>query len=171
MVCRATVEWAYAPPAGSSASAHIASMISSGLALGADELGVSRDAGGALRHVGHCHRDQLLGLLRQSRRGRGSRYCGVVGMGTVAEVAAVDTDAAAQKPASIDLVEAASLPVVALTTWQALVEIGRLQPRQRVLVRLRHTPRTQPCRPRPGHPRAATSPPSRPRCCVPAAPS
>lgn len=29
---------------------------------------------------------------------------------------------------------AASLPVVALTAWQALVEIGHLQPGQRVLV-------------------------------------
>lgn len=61
-------------------------------------------------------------------------YTGVIAMGTFAEVVAVDVDALAPKPASTDLVEAASLPVVALTAWQALVEIGHLQPGQRVLV-------------------------------------
>ncbi|MFZ1912820.1 MAG: alcohol dehydrogenase catalytic domain-containing protein, partial [Propionicimonas sp.] len=61
-------------------------------------------------------------------------YTGVVAMGTFAELVAVDADALAPKPASADLVQAASLPVVALTAWQALVEIGHLQPGQRVLV-------------------------------------
>lgn len=61
-------------------------------------------------------------------------YTGVVGMGTFGEVVAIDADAVALAPASADLVEAASLPVVALTAWQALVEIGHLQPGQRVLV-------------------------------------
>ena len=61
-------------------------------------------------------------------------YTGVVGMGTFGEVVAIDADAVALAPASADPVEAASLPVVALTAWQALVEIGHLQPGQRVLV-------------------------------------
>ncbi|MFZ1912826.1 MAG: alpha/beta fold hydrolase [Propionicimonas sp.] len=61
-------------------------------------------------------------------------YTGVVAMGTFAEAVAVDADALAPTPASIDPVAAASLPVVALTAWQALVEIGHLQPGQRVLV-------------------------------------
>lgn len=61
-------------------------------------------------------------------------YTGVIAMGTFAEVVAVDVDALAPKPASTDLVEAASLPVVALTAWQALVEMGHLQRGQRVLV-------------------------------------
>lgn len=61
-------------------------------------------------------------------------YTGVVAMGTFAEVVAVDADAVAPKPVTTDLVQAASLPVVALTAWQALVEIGHLQPGQRVLV-------------------------------------
>src|SRR5699024_9010407 len=51
---------------------------------------------------------------------------GVTAMGTFAEVVAVDVDALAPKPASTDLVEAAALPVVALTAWQALIEIGHL---------------------------------------------
>lgn len=59
---------------------------------------------------------------------------GVTAMGAFAEVVAVDVDALAPKPASTDLVEAAALPVVALTAWQALIEIGHLQPGQRVLV-------------------------------------
>lgn len=61
-------------------------------------------------------------------------YTGVVGMGAWAEVVAIDADALAPAPTGVELVEAAALPVVALTAWQALVEIGHVQPGQRVLV-------------------------------------
>lgn len=61
-------------------------------------------------------------------------YTGAVEMGAFAEFAAVNVDALAPVPSSTDLVAAAALPVVALTAWQALVEIGQLQPGQRVLV-------------------------------------
>ena len=61
-------------------------------------------------------------------------YTGAQDMGAFTEVAAVDADAVALKPRSLPATQAAALPVVALTAWQALVGIGRLRPGQRVLV-------------------------------------
>ncbi|TDO58842.1 alcohol dehydrogenase [Kribbella sp. VKM Ac-2571] len=55
-------------------------------------------------------------------------------IGTFAERIAVAEADLALKPASVSLVEAASLPLVALTAWQALVERGNVQPGQRVLI-------------------------------------
>jgi NADPH:quinone reductase-like Zn-dependent oxidoreductase len=55
-------------------------------------------------------------------------------IGTFAEFAAVRDGAAALKPTNVTVEEAASLPLVALTAWQALVEIGRLGAGQRVLI-------------------------------------
>lgn len=55
-------------------------------------------------------------------------------IGTFAEFAVVREGAAAFKPVNLTFEEAASLPLVALTAWQALVEIGRLGANQRVLI-------------------------------------
>lgn len=55
-------------------------------------------------------------------------------IGTFAERIAIAEADLAPKPASISVEEAASLPLVALTAWQALVEKGNLQPGQRVLI-------------------------------------
>jgi len=55
-------------------------------------------------------------------------------IGTFAERIAVAEDDVAQKPRSLTMEEAASLPLVALTAWQALVEIGNVQPGQKVLI-------------------------------------
>jgi NADPH:quinone reductase-like Zn-dependent oxidoreductase len=55
-------------------------------------------------------------------------------IGTFAEFAAVRDGAAAFKPTNVTFEEAASLPLVSLTAWQALVEIGRLSANQRVLI-------------------------------------
>jgi alcohol dehydrogenase len=55
-------------------------------------------------------------------------------IGTFAEFAVVGEGAAALKPTNVTFEEAASLPLVALTAWQALVEIGKLGARQRVLI-------------------------------------
>src|SRR5918995_165321 len=55
-------------------------------------------------------------------------------IGTFAEFAVVRDGAAALKPTNVTFEEAASLPLVALTAWQALVEFGRLGPNQRVLI-------------------------------------
>lgn len=57
-----------------------------------------------------------------------------LGMGSLAEFAVVPESAAAMKPANLDFVQAASLPMVALTSWQALKERARLQPGQKVFI-------------------------------------
>lgn len=55
-------------------------------------------------------------------------------IGTFAERIAVAEADLALTPTSISMEEAASLPLVALTAWQALVERGKLQPGQKVLI-------------------------------------
>lgn len=55
-------------------------------------------------------------------------------IGTFAERIAVAEADLARKPDTISIVEAGSLPLVALTAWQALVEKGNLQRGQKVLV-------------------------------------
>ncbi|MGC4994350.1 NADP-dependent oxidoreductase [Nocardia salmonicida] len=55
-------------------------------------------------------------------------------IGTFAERIAIAEADLALKPTSISFEDAASLPLVALTAWQALVERGNLQPGQRVLI-------------------------------------
>jgi NADPH:quinone reductase-like Zn-dependent oxidoreductase len=56
------------------------------------------------------------------------------GIGTFAERIAVDEEDLAIKPASLSMAEAASVPLVALTAWQALLERANLQPGEKVLV-------------------------------------
>jgi NADPH:quinone reductase-like Zn-dependent oxidoreductase len=55
-------------------------------------------------------------------------------IGTFAERVAVRADDLALRPRTISAVEAASLPLVALTAWQALVEIAQVKPGDKVLV-------------------------------------
>ena len=55
-------------------------------------------------------------------------------IGTFAERIAVAEADLALKPKSISMEEAGSLPLVALTAWQALVERGKVQPGQKVLI-------------------------------------
>jgi NADPH:quinone reductase-like Zn-dependent oxidoreductase len=55
-------------------------------------------------------------------------------MGTFAEVIAIDESDVALAPTSISAVEAASLPLVALTAWQVLVERGDVRPGQKVRI-------------------------------------
>ena len=55
-------------------------------------------------------------------------------IGTFAERIAVDEDDLALKPANLSMAEAASVPLVALTAWQALVERANLQAGQKVLI-------------------------------------
>ncbi|WP_331160492.1 NADP-dependent oxidoreductase [Rheinheimera pacifica] len=56
------------------------------------------------------------------------------GMGSVAEFAVVAESAAAMKPANLDFVQAASIPMVGLTSWQALKERAGIQPNQKVFI-------------------------------------
>ena len=55
-------------------------------------------------------------------------------IGTFAQRIAVAEDDLALKPATASMQEAGSLPLVALTAWQALVEQGNVQPGQKVLI-------------------------------------
>ncbi len=54
--------------------------------------------------------------------------------GTFAEFIAVDQADVALKPASLSMEEAASIPLVGLTAWQALVEVGKVKPGQKVFI-------------------------------------
>jgi NADPH:quinone reductase-like Zn-dependent oxidoreductase len=55
-------------------------------------------------------------------------------IGTFAELIAIHQDDVATKPATLTMEEAASIPLVGLTSWQALVERANLQPGQKVLI-------------------------------------
>ena len=55
-------------------------------------------------------------------------------IGTFAEFVAVKEASLAPKPASLSMEEAASIPLVGLTAWQALVEIAKLRAGQKVFI-------------------------------------
>lgn len=57
-----------------------------------------------------------------------------LGRGSLAEFAAVPERAAALKPPNLDFVQAASLPMVALTSWQAMKERINLRRGQKVFI-------------------------------------
>lgn len=56
------------------------------------------------------------------------------GTGSLAEFALVPESLAALKPKNLDFVQAASLPMVSLTSWQAFTERAHLQPGQKVFI-------------------------------------
>lgn len=55
-------------------------------------------------------------------------------IGTLAEYLAVNEKDLALKPTNLTMDEAASVPLVALTAWQALVELGKLKKGQRFFI-------------------------------------
>ncbi|AJC77749.1 Zn-dependent alcohol dehydrogenase GroES-like protein [Rhizobium etli bv. phaseoli str. IE4803] len=55
-------------------------------------------------------------------------------VGTFAEFIAIDEADAALKPGNLSMTEAASIPLVGLTAWQALVEVGKVKPGQKVFI-------------------------------------
>ena len=57
-----------------------------------------------------------------------------LGGGTLAEFAVVAEHAAALKPACLDFVSAASVPMVGLTAWQSLKERAKVMPGQKVFI-------------------------------------
>ncbi|HDX8373769.1 NADP-dependent oxidoreductase [Aeromonas caviae] len=57
-----------------------------------------------------------------------------LGSGSLAEFAVVPESAAALKPENLDFVQAASIPMVGLTAWQALKERAHLQAGQKVFI-------------------------------------
>ncbi|MEO6114340.1 MAG: NADP-dependent oxidoreductase [Sphingomicrobium sp.] len=55
-------------------------------------------------------------------------------IGTFAEFIAMNEADVALKPNNLNMEEAASIPLVALTAWQALVEVARLKKGQKILI-------------------------------------
>lgn len=55
-------------------------------------------------------------------------------IGGFAQRIAVDQADVARAPANLSVAEAASIPLVGLTVWQALVEVGQLKPGQKVFI-------------------------------------
>ncbi len=90
------------------------------LILGNDLSGVVVEVGSAVKtfKVG----DEIFARLDKDR------------IGALAEFALVREHAAAKKPVRLTHVEAASLPLVGLTAWQALIDVARLSRGQRVLI-------------------------------------
>ncbi|WP_405372130.1 MULTISPECIES: NADP-dependent oxidoreductase [unclassified Microbacterium] len=90
------------------------------MTLGHDVAGTVIRVGSAVRGLGPG--DEVYARPRDHR------------IGTFAERIAIDERDVARRPASISMTEAGSLPLVALTAWQALVEIADVQPGQKVLI-------------------------------------
>ena len=90
------------------------------LTLGHDLAGTVIQVGSQVRHfsVG----DEVYARPRDHR------------IGAFAERIAIDEGDVALAPSTISAVEAASLPLVALTAWQALVEMGNVSAGQKVLI-------------------------------------
>ncbi|RFZ81555.1 NADP-dependent oxidoreductase [Shinella sp. WSJ-2] len=55
-------------------------------------------------------------------------------VGTFAELIAIHEDDVAMKPRTLTMEDAASIPLVALTAWQALVDIAKVKPGQKVFI-------------------------------------
>jgi alcohol dehydrogenase len=90
------------------------------LVLGCDASGVVREVGPAAKRFRPG--DEVFVRLDKER------------MGAFAEWAVADESICANKPEKVDHAAAASLPLVGLTSWQALVEIGKLKAGQKVFV-------------------------------------
>jgi NADPH:quinone reductase-like Zn-dependent oxidoreductase len=90
------------------------------LILGNDAAGTVLKAGEKVR--GFKPGDEVYARPNQDR------------IGTFAERIAIAEEDLALKPASASMEEAGSLPLVALTAWQALIERGNLRPGQKVLI-------------------------------------
>ncbi|MEV4776845.1 NADP-dependent oxidoreductase [Microbacterium sp. LWH12-1.2] len=90
------------------------------ITLGHDVAGVVIRVGAAVRRF--TPGDEVYARPRDGR------------IGGFAERIAIHEDDAALKPASSTMDEAGSLPLVALTAWQALVELGDVHAEQKVLV-------------------------------------
>jgi alcohol dehydrogenase len=90
------------------------------VALGSDVAGVVLAKGAEVTRV--AVGDEVYARLEKMR------------MGGLAEQVAADESVVAKKPPSLTFVEAASLPLVALTALQALRDVAKLREGQRVLI-------------------------------------
>ncbi|HJX79010.1 NADP-dependent oxidoreductase [Glutamicibacter sp.] len=90
------------------------------LVLGHDVAGTVISVGAKVKDF--AHGDRVFARPRDHR------------IGTFAQRIAVDQADVALAPRRVEAMQAASLPLVALTAWQALVERGNLRPGQKVLI-------------------------------------
>jgi NADPH:quinone reductase-like Zn-dependent oxidoreductase len=90
-------------------------------------LVLGHDVAGIVRRVGPKVREFKVGDEVYSRPADHR-------IGTMAEFIAVNEDDVAPKPNNITMEEAASIPLVGLTAWQALVERAQLKKGQKVLI-------------------------------------
>lgn len=88
--------------------------------LGHDVAGVVTQVGAEVR--GYRVGDEVYSRPRDGR------------IGTFAEYIAIDEADVARKPKSLTMAQAAAVPLVALAAWQALVDLGKVQAGQTVLV-------------------------------------
>ncbi len=88
---------------------------------------LGHDVAGEIVALGRNVRQFKLGDLVYSRPDD-------LGIGTFAEFIAVRAASVALKPKNLTMEEAASLPLVALTAWQALVEKAQLKKAQKVFI-------------------------------------
>jgi NADPH:quinone reductase-like Zn-dependent oxidoreductase len=87
---------------------------------------LGRDVAGVVEHIGSHITKFQKGDAVYAILGRG--------VGGYAEYALATEDEAAPKPAKIDFVTAAAVPLAALTAWQGLFDHGGLRAGQRVLI-------------------------------------
>lgn len=90
-------------------------------------LVLGHDVAGVVAKVGSRVRQFKVGdeVYARPRDGR---------IGTFAELISVEVNDLALKPKSLTMTEAASIPLVGLTAWQALVDIGKLKNGQKVFI-------------------------------------
>ncbi|KQN26395.1 NADPH:quinone oxidoreductase [Sphingomonas sp. Leaf33] len=88
---------------------------------------LGHDLAGRVVAVGRAVREFAVGdaVFARPRDGR---------IGTLAQRIAVPAADVALMPANLSMVEAAALPLTALTAWQALVDLGRVGPGTKVLI-------------------------------------
>jgi len=90
------------------------------IVLGHDVAGVVVRVGSRVRRVNPG--DEVYARLPDGR------------IGAFAELVAIKEDDVAVKPKALSMQEAASIPLVGLTAWQALIERASLKPGQKVLI-------------------------------------
>jgi len=87
------------------------------------------DVSGIVREVGDEVKDFKVGDEVYGCIGGFSHMPGVL-----SEFALADSRLIAKKPVRLSMIEAAALPLVSITAWNALVDRGRISPNQKVLI-------------------------------------
>lgn len=106
------------PVDGFTVAGYMSAYFSTPMTLGTDFAGEVVAVGWGITHV--APGDAVYGMS--------------VGRGTFAEFATVKGFGVARKPATIDYVAAAAVPLAGLTAWQTLFQLGKLESGDRVLI-------------------------------------